>query len=62
MSDSVYLVQLGKNKSAYKTRYKLSSWTTAVLYYRSLNVGYGYKKRLVSLENGKRKIEARMFS
>ncbi len=42
-----FLVQLGKGKSSYKTKYRfVGNLRQAVQYYCSLNVGNGYKKRL----------------
>ena len=42
-----FLVQVGKGKGSYKTRYKFTgNLEQAVFYYRSLNIGNGYKKRL----------------
>lgn len=42
-----FLVQVGKNRSAYRTRYRfIGDIHEAARYYRSLNVGHGYKKRL----------------
>jgi hypothetical protein len=37
--DTQFWVQIGKDKSSYKTRYT---------YYRGINIGNGYKKRLYS--------------
>ena len=46
--DTEFLVQLGKGKGSYKTRYSFKGkLAQAVLYYNGLNVGYGYKKRLL---------------
>lgn len=47
--DSTILVQLGKGKSSYRTRYsfKASEFSKAVFYFNCLNVGKGYKKRLI---------------
>lgn len=45
---SLIQVQLGKNRSAYRTKWSfIGEAAKAVKYYRCLNVGYGYKKRLV---------------
>jgi hypothetical protein len=42
-----FLVQVGKGKGSYKTQYKFTgNLAQAVFYYRSLNIGNGYKKRL----------------
>ena len=46
-SETVFLVQLGKNRGAYRTKYRFTgNIHQAVAYYRGLNVGLGYKKRL----------------
>ena len=46
-SETLFLVQVGKNRSAYRTRYSFTgNIHQAVTYYRSINVGRGYKKRL----------------
>lgn len=43
-----FLVQIGKNRSAYRTKWRfVGNIHQAVTYYRGLNVGYGYKKRLL---------------
>jgi len=42
-----FYVQVGKGKSAYATRYKITgSLAQAVFWYRGINIGNGYKKRL----------------
>jgi hypothetical protein len=46
--DTEFLVQLGKGKGGYKTRWSFKgNLYQAVMYYNALNVGYGYKKRLL---------------
>lgn len=45
-----YLVQVGKNKGAYVTRWSFTNYNRAAIYYSGLNVHSGYKKRLVSPE------------
>ena len=68
MNDTTYYVQLGKNKSSYKTRWTFhddcfhKAENRAILYYRGLNVGYGYKKRLVKEDKDGRHVIARQFS
>jgi len=48
-SETEFLVQVGKGKSAYKTRYRIvGNIGQAVAWYRGINIGNGYKKRLVS--------------
>lgn len=47
-SETIFLVQLGKNRGAYRTKYTFKGDPfEAAKYYRALNVGRGYKKRLV---------------
>ena len=43
----VYQVQVGKGKGAYKTRWVFTGETQAWHYYSCLNIGNGYKKRLL---------------
>lgn len=46
-SDTEFLIQIGKNKSAYKTRFRVTgNLGQAILLYQGLNIGLGYKKRL----------------
>lgn len=46
-SDTEFLVQVGKNRGAYRTRYRFTgNIHQAVAYYKAINVGLGYKKRL----------------
>ena len=57
-----FLVQVGRYNSAYKTRYSfVGNLHQAVAYYRALNVGLGYKKRLYAPSMNKPTL-ARMFS
>lgn len=59
MSTHTFEVQVGRDtrnsRGSYKTRYKFTSSTSvssqALLYYHSINLGNGYKKRL--LKDGK---------
>jgi hypothetical protein len=44
-----FLVQVGKGKGSYKTRYRfVGSFVGAVTYYNAINIGNGYKKRLLA--------------
>lgn len=44
---TIFEVQIGRFKSAYKTRYSFTgNLAQAVFYYRAINIGNGYKKRL----------------
>ncbi len=53
-SDTVFAVESGKGKDSYKGRYNITgNLSQAVLYYRSINIGPGYKKRLRRLDSGK---------
>jgi hypothetical protein len=45
--DDLYKVQIGRYKSAYKTRWSFTNKVQAILYFNALNVGNGYKKRLL---------------
>jgi hypothetical protein len=44
-----FLVQVGRgSKGSYKTRYRFEGkLSQAVMYYRAINIGFGYKKRLL---------------
>lgn len=45
--ETEFLVEIGRNRSAYKIRWRfVGDLHQAVRYYRGLNVGRGYKKRL----------------
>jgi hypothetical protein len=73
MGHEKFLVQVGKgDKGSYKTRYRFDTGggnaegafkclKEALFYYRCINVGNGYKKRLVCYEFSK-PVLARMFS
>ena len=46
--ETMFLVQLGKGKGSYKTKWHFKgSLSQAVSYYNGINVGLGYKKRLL---------------
>lgn len=48
-SETEFLVQVGKGKGSYKTRYSFrGKLAQAVFYFNSINIGNGYKKRLFS--------------
>jgi hypothetical protein len=48
-SETEFLVQVGKGKGTYKTRYSFKgNIAQAVFYFNSINIGNGYKKRLLS--------------
>jgi hypothetical protein len=54
-----FYVETGRNKSAYKVRYKIvGSLSQAVFYYNAINIGNGYKKRLKMYDT----VLARQFS
>lgn len=43
-----FLVQIGRGSSSYRTKYRfVGNFTQAVMHYNMLNVGNGYKKRLL---------------
>jgi len=57
--DTKFEVQIGRGSGSYRTKYSFAGKPgSAVMYYRGVNVGRGYKKRLVA--GGK--VIARMFS
>lgn len=46
--ETTFLVQVGKGKSSYGTRYVFTGdLRAAVQYYNCINIGNGYKKRLL---------------
>ena len=60
--DTKFEVQIGRGKSAYKTKYSFKGeLARAVMYYRCVNIGRGYKKRLV-IPDAMRPVLAREFS
>lgn len=61
-SETVFEVQLGKGSSSYKTSYSFKGdLGKAVFYYNCLNIGNGYKKRLLC-QSFNRPVLARQFS
>lgn len=57
--NTTFQVQVGRNKSAYKTRYSfVGDIRKAAFYYQCINIGRGYKKRLL-IDN---KVLVRAFS
>jgi hypothetical protein len=60
--DTEFLVQVGKGRSGYTTRYSFKGQLhLALVYYKAINIGRGYKKRLV-MPNAIRPVLAREFS
>jgi hypothetical protein len=54
--ETEFLIQVGKGKSSYKTQYKfVGKLIQAVIYYRGINVGNGFKKRLMMPSCSKRR-------
>lgn len=46
--DTEFLIQIGKDKGSYKTKWRIKgNLSQSHLYYESLNVAGGFKKRLV---------------
>jgi len=61
-SETEFLVQLGKGKGSYKTKYKIKgNLSQAVLWYNGLNVGNGFKKRLI-MPSANKPLLARMLT
>lgn len=47
-TESKFKVQIGKDKSKYENMYVfIGQFHVAVSYYNSVNIGHGYKKRLL---------------
>jgi hypothetical protein len=60
--DTEFLVQVGRGKSGYATRYSFrGNLARAVMHYNAINIGRGYKKRLV-MPNAIRPVLARQLS
>lgn len=60
--DTEFLVQVGKNSGAYETRYRfVGNLAIAVFYFNGINIGNGYKKRLL-MPSAKKPVLARAFS
>lgn len=60
--DTIFEVQIGRGNSGYTTRYQFTgNLHQAVFYYRSINIGRGYKKRL-TMPAAIRPVLAREFS
>lgn len=60
--DTTFLVQVGKGNRAYTTKYQFKGeLARAVMHYRAINIGNGYKKRLV-MPDAMRPVLARAFS
>ena len=57
-----FLVQIGRGRSAYETKYQFKGeLARAVFYYNGINIGRGYKKRLI-MPAAIRPVLAREFS
>lgn len=53
-----FTIQVGRYRGSYKTRHRTDNLHQALLMYAGINIGNGYKKRLI--DNGK--VIARNFS
>jgi len=42
----MYTVEVGRYRNSYKIRWRFEKENQAILMYRAVNIGYGYKKRL----------------
>ena len=61
--ETVFLVQVGKDKGKYNTKYKfIGNFVHAVLWFNGINIGNGYKKRLIMQSCSKDTIIARCIS
>jgi hypothetical protein len=61
-TETLFEVQVGKDNSAYKTRYSfIGDLAKAVYYFNAINIGNGYKKRLLCRTFNK-PVLARVFS
>jgi hypothetical protein len=60
--DTMFEVQIGRHRNAYQTKYTFKgNLHQAVRYYCAINIGRGYKKRLI-MPNAMRPVLAREFS
>lgn len=60
--ETEFIVQVGYGKGTYKTKYRfVGDLVRAVLHFNSINVGRGYKKRLL-MPSSKKPVLARVFS
>ena len=62
---TIWQVQISKtpnSKSGYKNRFTLDKASQAIIYYHCINIGMGYKKRLIKIEGSKKLIVARATS
>jgi hypothetical protein len=60
--NTTFLIQIGRGKGKYETRYSFEgNLHRAVMHYRAINIGRGYKKRLV-MPDAMRPVLARQFS
>jgi hypothetical protein len=61
-NETTFIVQVGKGKSAYKNKYLFKGdIRKAAFYYESINIGNGYKKRLL-MSGANKPVLARCFS
>lgn len=62
-SETEFLIQIGHGNGSYRTRFKVTgNLGQAVLFYNGLNIGNGYKKRLLMPSCSKNPIIAREIS
>ena len=62
-SETEFLVQVGRGKGSYKTRYSFKgNLAQAVMHYNGINIGNGYKKRLLMPSCSKRPTLAKSIS
>ena len=62
-SETEFLVQVGKGKGSYRTRYAFKgNLGRAIMYYEMINIGEGYKKRLLMPSCSARPVIARARS
>lgn len=60
--NTTFLVQVGRGNRSYATRYSFTgNLAQAVMHYNAINIGKGYKKRLV-MPDAMRPVLARQFS
>lgn len=61
-NETLFLVQIGKNQGAYRTKYSFTGDIhAAAQYYKALSVAHGYKKRLL-MPSAKHPVLARQIT
>lgn len=57
-----FIIELGKDKGAYRQKHTMSNIDQAFLYYKGYNIAFGFKKRLVMKNGNVRTVLAKYLS